>query len=75
MKMSLVLMALIANSGLVYSAENHSRSRYSLERMLEERDQLIASLLKRVDALEKRGSARVRSCFPMGHLLNPIQGP
>jgi hypothetical protein len=55
MKMSLVLMVLIANSGMVNSAENHPRSRYSLERMLEERDLLIASLLKRVDALEKKG--------------------
>lgn len=55
MKMSLILMALMASSGIVYSAESHPRSRYSLERMLEERDQLIASLMKRVDALEKKG--------------------
>ncbi len=55
MKLSLLLLAFFTTSDIVYSAESHPRSRYSLERMLEERDQLIASLMKRVDALEKKG--------------------
>lgn len=72
--MSLVLMALIANSGLVYSAENHSRSRYSLERMLEERDQVIASLLKRVDALEKKGERQGPVVLSDGAPAQPDSG-
>jgi len=55
MKTLCILIVLISSSGIAYSAESHPRSRSSLERMLEERDQLIASLMKRVDALEKKG--------------------
>jgi hypothetical protein len=54
MRSLLIGFILVACSGLVIATESTNRSKNALERMLDERDRLIASLMKRVEALEQK---------------------